>query len=108
MKAATRQALVLVTAPNKKVARKLAQAALKAKLIACANLVPGIESHYWWEGKLAKGAEVLLLLKTTQKHLAELEQVILANHPYDTPEFIVLPMKSGNARYLDWITASVK
>lgn len=108
MKAATRQALVLVNAPNKQVARKLAQAALKAKLIACANLVPSIESHYWWEGKLAKGSEVLLLLKTTQKHLVELEQVILANHPYDTPEFIVLPIKSGNTRYLDWITASVK
>lgn len=108
MKAATRQALVLVTAPNKQIARKLAQAALKAKLIACANLVSDIESHYWWEGKLAKGTEILLLLKTTQKNLVELEQVILANHPYDTPEFLVLPIKAGNARYLDWITASVK
>lgn len=108
MKAATRQALVLVTAPNRKVARKLAQVALEAKLIACANLLPGIESHYWWEGKLAKGTEVLLLLKTTQKNLTELEKLILANHPYDTPEFLALPIKSGNARYLDWITASVK
>ena len=99
--------VVLITAPSLKVARALAQGALRARLIACANLIPKIESHYWWQEKLESSAEVLLLCKTTQRRLAAFEQYILAQHPYDTPEFIVLPVKSGTHRYLDWIKASV-
>jgi periplasmic divalent cation tolerance protein len=98
-----RFAVVFVTAPDLKTARKLAQAALEARLIACANLIRGIESHYWWQGKIERGTEVLLILKTTMDRLAALEKVIVANHPYDTPEFIVLPLKGGNKRYLDWL-----
>src|SRR5436305_444160 len=99
-------AIVLVTAPDIKTARHLSRAALQERLIACANLIPKIESHYWWKGKIERGTEVLLLLKTTRAHLAKLEKLILAEHPYDTPEFIVLPMDRGNRRYLDWIRTS--
>lgn len=106
MKAAARFAVVLVTAPDLKTARGLARAALEARLIACANLVPRIESHYWWQGKLERGAEVLLVLKTLRTRLAALEELILARHPYDTPEFVVLPLQAGTKRYLDWIAAS--
>jgi periplasmic divalent cation tolerance protein len=98
--------LVLVTAPDLRTARRLAQAALKARLIACANLVPGIESHYWWQGRRERGKEVLLLLKTTRARLDRLEKLILAEHPYDTPEFVVLPLDAGNRRYLDWVARS--
>jgi len=107
MKTATAYALVLVTAPELKTARKLARVALKARLIACANLVPRIESHYWWQGKVESGAEVLMVLKTTRRRLAALEKLILTNHPYDTAEFVVLPLTAGTKRYLDWIGASV-
>ncbi|SPE54355.1 Divalent-cation tolerance protein CutA [Verrucomicrobia bacterium] len=103
MRGKTKCSLVLVTAPDLATARKLARAALEARLIACANLVPKIESHYRWQGKLESGAEVLLLLKTTQGHLSRLEKLILARHPYDTPEFIVLPLSGGSRRYLDWV-----
>ncbi len=99
--------IVLVTAPDLKVARKLAREALKARLIACANLVPKLESHYWWEGKIETGAEVLMVMKTTKRRLAALEKLIVAKHPYDTPEFLVLPLIAGNARYLKWIVDSV-
>jgi periplasmic divalent cation tolerance protein len=108
MKPADKFALVLVTAPDLKTARRLAKAALTARLIACANLVPQIESHYWWQGRIEFGKEVLLVLKTTRTKLAALEKHILAEHPYDTPEFVVLPLAAGNARYLDWLQASVK
>ncbi len=57
--------IVLVTAPNLKTARKLAKAALELRLVACANIVPRVESHYWWQGKIESAAEVLLILKTT-------------------------------------------
>jgi len=106
MKSATSFAIALVTAPDLKTARALAGAALQARLVACANLVPKIESHYRWRGKIESGAEVLLILKTQKSKLAALEKLVLATHPYDTPEFLVLPVSAGNKKYLDWLAAS--
>ena len=80
-------AVVLVTAPNMDLARRLAKAALEAKLAACANIVPSVESHYWWEGKLESSDEVLLIFKTRQQLLPKLERAVREIHPYDTPEF---------------------
>lgn len=100
--------IVLVTAPDLKTARRLAGSALRARLIACANLVPKIESHYWWKGKIERGLEVLLILKTTKKSLAKLEKLIVAEHPYDTPEFIVMRLEDGNRRYLYWLDTSCR
>jgi periplasmic divalent cation tolerance protein len=101
-------AVVLVTAPNLKSARALAKSALHAKLIACANLIPKLESHFWWNGKLTASAEVLLVLKTTKAKLGALEKLILAEHPYDTPEFLVLPVSAGSKKYLTWLAASCR
>ena len=103
MKRATKFAVILVTAPDLKTARALARAALSAHLIACANLIPKIESRYWWQGKVESGNEVLLILKTQKSKLAALEKLVLAKHPYDTPEFIVLQLTAGNKKYLDWL-----
>ena len=106
MKPATKFAVVLVTAPDLKTARALARAALQARLIACANLIPKIESHYWWRGKIESGTEVLLVLKTQKSKLAALEKLILAQHPYDTPEFLALPLSAGNKKYLNWLKSN--
>jgi periplasmic divalent cation tolerance protein len=103
MKPAAKFAVVLVTAPDLKVARTLARTALSARLIACANLIPKIESHYWWQGKIESDNEVLLVLKTQKSKLDALEKLVLAKHPYDTPEFIALPLSAGNKKYLDWL-----
>ena len=100
--------IALVTAPDLKTARRLARAALEARLIACANLIPGIESHYCWEGKIERSSEVLMILKTTAKCLARLEKLIVAEHPYDTPEFVILDLRGGNQRYLDWLETGCK
>jgi periplasmic divalent cation tolerance protein len=99
-------ALVLVTAPDMKTARRLARLALKARLIACANLVPKVESHYWWQGRLESGGEVLLILKTRRTNLRKLEALVLEAHPYDTPEFLVSSVDGGAARYLAWLAES--
>jgi periplasmic divalent cation tolerance protein len=107
VKRATAFRLVLVTAPDLKVARALAKAALSAKLVACANFVPRIESHYWWQGKLEASTEVLITFKTSRAKVAALEKLIGAKHPYDTPEFIALPLAEGNAKYLKWLAGSV-
>lgn len=100
-------AVVLVTAPNLKTARALARAALQARLAACANLVPGVESHYWWNDKLEQAREILILFKTTASKLRSLERLVVRLHPYDTPEFVVLKISGGNQRYLRWCAASL-
>jgi periplasmic divalent cation tolerance protein len=108
MKSTRKFVLVLVTAPDVKTARALAHAALEARLAACVNLVPKVESYFWWQGKIDHAAEVLMLLKTGVPHLAALEQLLVARHPYDTPEFLVLPLSAGNQKYLAWLGASLK
>jgi periplasmic divalent cation tolerance protein len=106
MRAAVKFNLVLVTAPDLKTARAIAKKALTAKLIACANLIPKIESHYWWQGQIESSAEVLLVLKTVSNRVSALEKLVLAHHPYDTPEFVVLALTAGNHKYLDWLATS--
>lgn len=99
--------IVLVTAPDIKVARNLASAALQGKLAACVNLLPRVESHYWWQGRLEKSSEVLAVFKTTSKLLPKLETEILRLHPYETPEFVALPVQSVSEGYLSWWLNSV-
>jgi periplasmic divalent cation tolerance protein len=107
MKTAGKFVVVLVTAPDLKTGRKLARWALEERLVACANLIPRIESHYWWQGTIEHGAEVLLVMKTATSRLGALERLIAARHPYDTPEFLVLPISRGSRRYLDWVHKSL-
>jgi periplasmic divalent cation tolerance protein len=106
MKPSSKFKIVLVTAPDLKTARRLARAELAARLIACANLVPKLESHYRWHGKMERNSEVLMLMKTTQARVAALEKLIVAKHPYDTPEFVVLNLAGGAKKYLAWLAES--
>jgi len=107
MKSTARFFTAFVTAPDQDTARGLARLALESDLVACANLVSKIESHYWWRGKIESSVEVLVIFKTTKAKLKALEKLVIAKHPYDTPELIVLPISGGNRRYLDWIASSV-
>jgi periplasmic divalent cation tolerance protein len=100
--------VVLVTAPGMKPARALARAVLEARLAACVNLVPQLESHYWWQDKLEKSSEVLLVMKTTRVLLEPLAARVRKEHPYDTPEIVGWPIAAGSRRYLDWLEASVE
>ncbi len=95
--------VVLVTAPDLKTARNLAQAALSKRLVACANIVSGVESHYWWEGKLESATEQLLHFKTTEPNIDALRSHIEQEHPYDIPEFVAIEISSGSQAYLNWI-----
>lgn len=107
MRRGTDARVVWVTVPDLEVGRALARALLEARLVACVNLVPGLESHYWWQGRMETAAEVLLMMKTTEEHLEALEREVLARHPYATPEFVVLPVEAGSVAYLDWVTETV-
>src|SRR5687768_10695091 len=99
--------IAFVTAPELDVARKVARAALEARAAACANIVPAIESHYWWQGTLETSNEALVVFKTTTAESERLREIILKNHPYKTPEFITTAITSGSKPYLDWLADSV-
>ncbi|MBO35275.1 MAG: divalent-cation tolerance protein CutA [Verrucomicrobiales bacterium] len=101
-----RHRLVMVTVPNITVGRRLAKLVLEGQLAACVNIVPGVESHYWWQGKVCRDKELLLVMKTTQTRLKRLEKMVVEKHPYVTPEFIVLPITAGSKKYLDWVRTS--
>jgi periplasmic divalent cation tolerance protein len=108
MKSTNAFAVVLVTAPTAAVARKLARAALEQRLIACANILPRIQSWYWWQGRIESASEHLLILKTRRTHLSRLEATLRQLHPYDTPEIIALPLQAGSRRYLDWMATETR
>lgn len=100
--------LVLSTVSSPKEARQIARHLLHRKLAACVNLVPGIESHYWWKGRLETGKEVLLLIKTTARRFALLQKEIKKKHSYAVPEIIAFSIKKGHPDYLRWIGQSIK
>ncbi|MCA9807983.1 MAG: divalent-cation tolerance protein CutA [Cyanobacteria bacterium HKST-UBA06] len=97
-----------VTAPSMAVARQLAHGLVEGKLAACVNLVPGLESIYVWQGKLAQEPEVLLIIKTTQGCWPALQDWVAQNHPYEVPEVIQVPIQAGLPAYLTWVQTSVE
>ena len=99
--------LVLSTASSEKEARKLAQILLDRRLAACVNILPRIESHYWWRGRKEKAREALLLIKTQSSAFKKLEKIIRKHHSYSVPEIIALPILKGSRPYLDWLSREV-
>jgi len=90
-------------------AERISDSVLSKRLAACASMIPIASSKYWWQGKLERATEILLILKTKQSAVDKLKTEILKIHSYKNPEIIVLPVSSSsNARYLDWIDENVK
>ncbi|CAI8599178.1 unnamed protein product [Vicia faba] len=100
--------VVYVTVPNKEAGKKLSESIVKEKLAACVNRVPGIESVYLWEGKIQTDSEELLIIKTRQSLLEALTDHVKANHEYDVPEVISLPITGGSLKYLEWLKESTR
>ena len=94
--------LVLVTAPSMDEARKLAQVILEKHLAACVNLVPGLESHYWWEGKLESAPEVLLLIKSSAENFEALRELVALHHSYKCPEVVAIDPREIAPAYRIW------
>ena len=103
------QALLVITnLGNIDSARILARALVERRLAACVNMLPGVQSVYRWRDAIEEEAEVMLLIKTTARCYAELEQAIKALHPYELPEIIALPLSAGLPAYLDWIAQETR
>ena len=100
--------VVLVTCPNARSARRIAAELVTRRLAACVNVIPGVESVFWWRGKVEHAREALLVIKTPSRLTDRLRRAVLALHPYEVPEVIALPVTSGHPPYLRWVRASTR
>ena len=97
--------MVMSNAPDNASAHALARALVNTKLAACVNILPGVHSVYRWQGRVEDATEVTLLIKTTRRHYPQLQQALVAAHPYDLPEVVAWPLTEGYAPYLNWVAA---
>lgn len=95
--------IVMSNAPDTATAQALARALVEAKLAACVNILPAVQSIYRWQGDIQQADEVTLLIKTTRQHYPQLQQALVAAHPYDLPEVVAWPLSAGYAPYLQWV-----
>ncbi|MCG8466666.1 MAG: divalent-cation tolerance protein CutA [Gemmatimonadetes bacterium] len=95
--------VVLVTGPDRDAMTELARELLDRRLIACANILDGVDSLYTWEGEAKHDREALALLKTVASRVPALTEAIVSLHPYDVPEVLALPAVGGSAAYLAWV-----
>lgn len=99
--------VVLVTAPGPR-ADGLAKGLIEARLAACVNVLPGVVSHYRWQGRLCRDPERLLIIKTSKSKLKALERWVKTHHAYTVPEIISLPIEAGSREYLSWVADSTR
>ncbi|KAK4531773.1 hypothetical protein CCYA_CCYA09G2630 [Cyanidiococcus yangmingshanensis] len=95
--------IALCTVPEAATGERIAQALLSARLVACVNVVPTIQSMYWWEGKIQNDKESLLIMKTRPALESAVIEAIRKAHPYEVPEILFLPVENGLPAYLEWV-----
>jgi periplasmic divalent cation tolerance protein len=108
MSDASRILLVYITAPDGDCARRLGATLVRERHAACANIIDGLESCYWWQGALENARESLCLCNTTAEAYAGLEARAKELHPYETPCIVALPLSAGYAPFLGWVGEETK
>ncbi len=99
---------MLVTTSSKQEAENIAQKLLEHKLIACANIVGPVSSHFHWSGKIERAEEYLILMKSRSDLLGEISKAVDELHSYDVPEVLCLPVVGGSEGYLGWLEATLR
>jgi len=100
--------VILVTAGSTQEAEGIASVLLKERVVACVNIIDQVQSLFWWEGKIDRAQEVLLVVKTRKPFLERIIELVRENHSYDVPEVIALPIIGGNPAYLEWMDSVLK
>ena len=95
--------IAISTFPDADTARKISRELIENALVACANIVPAVESLYFWKEKVEESAEVLVIFKLTAARFSEFSKRLRQLHPYDVPEVIWLDIAGGSPDYLRWI-----
>ena len=104
----TRFSVALSTAPNMERAAEIARVLVEEGLCACVNILPAVRSIYLWDGEICDGAEVMCVIKTRANRVDALRERLVALHPYEVPELVVLDVIDGHEPYLSWIDASCR
>jgi periplasmic divalent cation tolerance protein len=99
----TDRIIVLITAGGEEEAHRIAESLVKEKKAACVNIVPRVDSLFWWEGKIDSASESLLLVKTKAALFPEIVELVKRTHSYEVPEIIALPIIAGSEDYLKWL-----
>ena len=99
--------VIFVTVPNRDLGIELARYLVGSKLVACVNVIDGLRSVYYWEGRVEEDNEALLIIKTRRDKLDDVIKIIREKHPYKVPEVIALPIIGGLREYLGWIDEAV-
>lgn len=102
------ESFIYMTCANREEAETIGKALVEKRLAACVNLIDGMESLYWWDGKVEKGRETVLIAKTQAKHVIELTQLVKTMHSYDVPCIAAMPIEGGNRDFLAWIRNETK
>lgn len=100
--------VLLITTATAEEAQRISRALVEQRKAACVNIVPGVSSLFWWQGKLDSTEESLLIVKTKASLLSEIVTLVKEIHSYDIPEIIALPIVGGNQDYLEWIQKEVR
>ncbi len=100
--------VIFITCATKKEADSIAKALIKNKLAACVNIVAQVESVFWWQGKVDRSKESLLMVKSKKSKLHKISKLVKSLHSYQVPEIIALPIIDGYKPYLDWIDESLR
>lgn len=100
--------VVLVTAKNKKEAKKISVALIKAKLAACVNIVDKIDSLFFWANKIDRAKESLLVIKSKKEKFSQIIKLVRSLHSYEVVEIIALPVIAADKPYLRWIDAALR
>ena len=98
--------IALTTVPADFDVEALARHLVNARVAACVSALPAMRSVYHWEGAVETADERQLLIKTVQGRVEDLQRVLAEQHPYEVPEFLVVPLSGGGAAYLQWVAAS--
>jgi periplasmic divalent cation tolerance protein len=99
--------VLFITAPNREEAARLADLLVGARLAACVQILPEMESIYRWEGKIERQAEFLMIVKSTRDKFDQLEREVRAIHSYETPEIVAIPVSEVSEPYLKWLGESL-
>ena len=99
--------VVFITTDTEREAQKIAEVLLDQKKAACVNILPRVDSRFWWQGEIDSAREYLLVVKTRAALLDEVVNLVKENHSYEVPEVIALPIIGGNPDYLKWIDEEV-
>lgn len=100
--------VIFITTATKDEAEKIADALVTRKKAACVNIIPKIDSLFWWQGKIDSAVETLLIVKTELSLLDNVVKLVKSLHSYDVPEIIALPIIGGNEDYLKWMSDSIE